>query len=119
MDSSITFTITLLGIFVIFELLKSNQNFSLLRLVILARLILLTSGSFLDYLFINGYEIPNYKEIYKAIAIILFINMLFFNCYEKSTKANNWSRNIFYTIFYTSDDIWLSNTFCYKRNTSE
>ena len=77
MYSNLAFAITLLGIFSIFELLKGNQKVSLIKYHFLARLILLTAGSFFDYLELAGYEIPYYKEIFKLITAVLFINMLF------------------------------------------
>ena len=49
MYSNLAFAITLLGIFSIFELLKDNQKISLIKYHFLARLILLTAGSFFDY----------------------------------------------------------------------
>jgi len=65
MYSNLTFAITLLGIFAIFELLKGNQKFSLIKYHFIARLILLTVGSFFDYLELAGYKIPYYHEIFK------------------------------------------------------
>ena len=44
MYATISFSITLLGIFSIFELSKGNQKFSLLKYYILARLIIITAG---------------------------------------------------------------------------
>jgi hypothetical protein len=76
MFPTISFSITLLGIFTIFELLKSNQKLSLLKIHILARLILLTVGSGLDYIEFTGSPIPYYHEFFKLITSILFINML-------------------------------------------
>ena len=61
MFATISFSITLLGIFSIFEISKGNQKFSLLKYYILARLIIITAGSGLDYLGFNGYEV-NYDK---------------------------------------------------------
>ncbi len=55
MYSNIAFAITLLGIFSIFELLKGYQKFILIKYHFLARLILLTAGSFFDYLVLADY----------------------------------------------------------------
>jgi hypothetical protein len=77
MYSNLTFAITLLGIFSIFEILKSGQKLSVLKYHILARLLIVTVGSFFDYLELAGFEIPYYHEIFKLIAALLFANMLF------------------------------------------
>ena len=77
MFATLAFAITLLGVFSIFELLKGNQKISLLKFHIIARLILLSAGSFFDYFELNGNEIPYYREIFKLITTVLFVNMLF------------------------------------------
>lgn len=77
MYATLAFAITLLGVFSIFELLKGNQKISLLKFHIIARLILLSAGSFFDYFELIGNEIPYYREIFKLIASVLFVNMLF------------------------------------------
>ena len=77
MYATLAFAITLLGVFSIFELLKGNQKISLLKFHIIARLILLSAGSFFDYFELNGNEIPYYREIFKLITTVLFVNMLF------------------------------------------
>jgi len=77
MFATISFSITLLGIFSIFEISKDNQKFSLLKYYILARLIIITAGSGLDYLGFSGYELPLYKEIFKIIALLVTVNLFF------------------------------------------
>ena len=77
MFATLSFSITLLGLFSIFEISKGNQKFSLIKYHFLARLILITVGSFFDYLELAGYEIPYYHQIFKLITSVLFVNMLF------------------------------------------
>jgi hypothetical protein len=67
MYATISFSITLLGIFSIFELSKGNQKFSLLKYYILARLIIITAGSGLDYLGFSVYELPLYKKYLRLL----------------------------------------------------
>ena len=86
MYSNLAFAITLLGIFSIFELLKGNQKISLIKYHFIARLILLSAGSFFDYLALDGYEIPYYHEIFRLIAAVLFVNMLFLIVRKKIPK---------------------------------
>jgi AraC-like DNA-binding protein len=99
MYSNIAFAITLLGIFSIFELSKGNQKFSLIKYHFLARLILLTVGSFLDYLELAGYEIPSYHEIFKLISALLFVNMLFLVVVKKLPKLVI-GIEIFFTLYF-------------------
>jgi AraC-like DNA-binding protein len=77
MYSNLAFSITLLGIFSIFENIKTNQKFSLLKYYILALLILLTSINFMDYLYFTSYSIPYYKEITRVFTAVLTINLFF------------------------------------------
>ena len=77
MYATLAFAITLLGVFSIFEILKGNQKLSLLKYYILARLIIITAGSGLDYLGFNGYELPYYKEVFKILALLLTVNLFF------------------------------------------
>jgi len=86
MYPTISFSIALLGIFTIFELLKSNQKLSLLKIHILARLILLTVGSGLDYIEFTGSPIPYYHEFFKLTTSVLFVNMLFLIVVKKIPK---------------------------------
>jgi AraC-like DNA-binding protein len=90
MFATITFSITLLGIFSIFELIKGNQKFSLLKYYILARLIIVTAGSGMDYLEFSGYEFPLYKEIFKVIALLLTVNLFFLIVQKRIPKQVVW-----------------------------
>jgi AraC-like DNA-binding protein len=99
MFATLSFSITLLGIFTIFELLKSNQKLSLLKIHILARLILLTIGSWLDYIEFKGSPIPYYHEIFKIITSILFVNMLFLIVSKKIPKLV-FGVEIIFTLFF-------------------
>jgi AraC-like DNA-binding protein len=99
MYSNIAFAITLLGIFSIFELLKGNQKISLIKYHFLARLILLTAGSFFDYVELAGYQIPYYKEIFKLITAVLFVNMLFLIVVKKLPKLVI-GLEIFFTLYF-------------------
>jgi len=99
MYSNLHFAITLLGIFSIFELLKGSQKISLIKYHFIARLILLTAGSFFDYLELAGYEIPYYQEIFKLIAAILFVNMLFLIVVKNLPKLVI-GLEIFFTVYF-------------------
>ena len=76
MYSNLTFAITLLGIFSIFENIKDNKKFSLLKYYMLAILILLTAVNFMDFLYFSGYDIPYYKEIIRICTALLTTNLL-------------------------------------------
>jgi hypothetical protein len=54
MYSNLHFAITLLGIFSIFEILKSGQKLSVLKYHIFARLLMIAAGSYFDYLELAG-----------------------------------------------------------------
>ena len=90
MFATIAFSITLLGIFSIFEITKGNQKFSLLKYYILARLIIVTAGSGLDYLGFLGYEFHLYKEIFKVIALLLTVNLFFLVVQKRIPKQVVW-----------------------------
>ncbi len=77
MFATLAFAITLLGVFSIFEILKGNQKLSLLKYYILARLIMVTVGSGLDYIGFNGFELPYYKEVFKILALLVTVNLFF------------------------------------------
>jgi AraC-like DNA-binding protein len=100
MYSNLAFAITLLGIFSIFELSKGNQKISLIKYHFIARLILLSAGSFFDYLELAGYEIPYYREIFKVITAVLFVNMLFLIVVKKLPKLVI-GVEIFFTLYFT------------------
>jgi AraC-like DNA-binding protein len=86
MYATLAFSITLLGLFSIFELLRGNQKISLIKYHFIARLLLLIAGSFFDYLELTGNEVPYYHEIFKLIAAVLFVNMLFLIVVKKLPK---------------------------------
>jgi hypothetical protein len=85
MYATLAFSITLLGLFSIFEILKGKQ-ISLIKFHFIARLILITAGSFFDYLELTGNEIPYYHEIFRLIGSLLFVNMLFLIVVKKIPK---------------------------------
>jgi AraC-like DNA-binding protein len=99
MYSNIAFAIILLSIFSIFELSKGNQKYSLIKYHFLAGLILITVGSFFDYLELVGYEIPYYKEIFKLISAVLFVNVLFLIVVKKLPKLVI-GLEIFFTLYF-------------------
>ena len=99
MYATITFSITLLGIFSIFELLKGNQKFSLLKYYILARLIIITLGSGLDYIGFNGYDFPFYKEIFKITALLVTVNLFFLIVQKRIPKQVAWIEGFFIIFF--------------------
>jgi len=86
MYATLAFSITLLGLFSIFELLRGNQKISLIKYHFIARLLLLIAGSFFDYQELTGNEIPYYHEIFRLIAAVLFVNMLFLIVVKKLPK---------------------------------
>jgi AraC-like DNA-binding protein len=77
MFATLAFAITVLGVFSIFEIFKGNQKLSLLKYYILARLIIVTVGSGLDYIGFNGFELPYYKEVFKILALLVTVNLFF------------------------------------------
>ena len=99
MYATLAFAITLLGVFSIFEILKGNQKFSLLKYYILARLIIVTVGSGLDYLGFNGYELPYYKEVFKILALLLTVNLFFLIVQKKIPKLVAWIE-VFFILFF-------------------
>jgi AraC-like DNA-binding protein len=99
MYATLSFSITLLGLFSIFELLRGNQKISLIKYHFIARLMLLTAGSFFDYLKLNGNEIPYYQEIFRLIAAVLFVNMLFLIVVKKLPKLVI-GLEIFFTLYF-------------------
>lgn len=78
MFATITFSIFLLGLFTILELLKGNQKFSFLKNFMLVLLFWITISSFLDYLDLTGHPIPYYfYEISKFFGTGLFVNIFY------------------------------------------
>ena len=99
MYATLAFSITLLGLFSIFELLRGNQKISLIKYHFIARLLLLIAGSFFDYLELTGNEIPYYHEIFRLIAAVLFVNMLFLIVVKKLPKIVI-GLEIFFTLYF-------------------
>jgi len=77
MFATFAFAITMLGVFSIFENLKGNQKFSVLKYYMLLTIICFTTASFFDFLNFSGYSIPYYKEISRVAGAILVLNMLY------------------------------------------
>ena len=99
MFTTLAFSITLLSLFSIFEILKSTHKFSLIKYHFLARLILITTGSFFDYLYLTGYVVPFYQEIFKLFAAVLFVNMLFLIVVKKVPKLVI-GLEVFFTLYF-------------------
>lgn len=77
MYATFAFAITMLGVFSIFENLKGNQKFSVLKYYMLLTIICFTISSFFDFLYFSGHSIPYYKEISRVAGAILVLNMLY------------------------------------------
>jgi AraC-like DNA-binding protein len=77
MYATFAFAITMLGVFSIFENIKGNQKFSVLKYYMLLTIICFTTSSFLDFLNFSGHPIPYYKEISRVAGAILVLNMLY------------------------------------------
>jgi AraC-like DNA-binding protein len=86
MYATFAFAITMLGVFSIFENIKGNQKFSVLKYYMLLTIICFTTSSFFDFLNFSGYSIPYYKEISRIIGAILVLNMLFLIVLKKVPK---------------------------------
>ena len=84
MGATIAFSIFLLGLFTILELLKANQKFSFLKYFMLVILFWITISSFLDYLDLTGHLIPYYfYEISRFFGTGLFINLFYLLVFNK------------------------------------
>jgi AraC-like DNA-binding protein len=99
MYATLAFAITLLGVFSIFEILKGNQKLSLLKYYIIARLIIVTAGSGLDYLGFNGFDLPYYKEIFKILALLFTVNLFFLIVQKRIPKLVAWVEFFFILFF--------------------
>ena len=86
MYATFAFAITMLGVFSIFENIKGNQKFSVLKYYMLLTIICFTTSSFLDFLNFSGHPIPYYKEISRIIGAVLVLNMLFLIVLKKVPK---------------------------------
>lgn len=99
MYATFAFAITMLGVFSIFENIKGNQKFSLLKYYMLLTIICFTTSSFFDFLNFSGYSIPYYKEISRIIGAILVLNMMFLIVLKKVPKFIIYLE-IIYVIFF-------------------
>ena len=99
MYATFAFAITMLGVFSIFENIKGNQKFSVLKYYMLLTIICFTTSSFFDFLNFSGYSIPYYKEISRIIGAILVLNMLFLIVLKKVPKFIIYLE-IIYVIFF-------------------
>ena len=99
MFATLAFAITLLGVFSIFEILKGNQKLSLLKYYIIARLIIVTAGSGLDYLGFNGFDLPYYKEVFKILALLFTVNLFFLIVQKRIPKLVVWVEFFFILFF--------------------
>jgi AraC-like DNA-binding protein len=99
MYATFAFAITMLGVFSIFENIKGNQKFSVLKYYMLLTIICFTTSSFFDFLNFSGYSIPYYKEISRVAGAILVLNMLFLIVLKKVPKFIVYLE-IIYVIFF-------------------
>ncbi len=99
MYATFAFTITMLGVFSIFENIKGNQKFSVLKYYMLLTIICFTTSSFFDFLNFSSYSIPYYKEISRIIGAILVLNMMFLIVLKKMPKFIIYLE-IIYVIFF-------------------
>jgi len=99
MYATIAFTIAILSLFSIIELLKSNQKFSLLKYYMLGLLIVFAISSGLDYIDLSGNPIPYYKEITKFIGIGIMMNMFCVIVLKKIPKQIIFLE-VFMTVFF-------------------
>jgi AraC-like DNA-binding protein len=99
MYATFAFAITMLGVFSIFENIKGNQKFSVLKYYMLLTIICFTTSSFFDFLNFSGYSIPYYKEISRVAGAILVLNMLFLIVLKKVPKFIIYLE-IIYVIFF-------------------
>ena len=99
MYATFAFAITMLGVFSIFENIKGNQKFSVLKYYMLLTIICFTTSSFFDFLNFSGYSISYYKEISRIIGAILVLNMMFLIVLKKVPKFIIYLE-IIYVIFF-------------------
>jgi hypothetical protein len=71
MYATFAFAITMLGVFSIFENIKGNQKFSVLKYYMLLTIICFTISSFFDFLNFSGHSIPYYKEISRVAGAVI------------------------------------------------
>jgi AraC-like DNA-binding protein len=77
MYSNLAFALILLGIFSILENFRTNYKFSVLRYHMIAILVCITISSLMDYLDLNGFLIPYYKEVTKFLGTGLIVNLFY------------------------------------------
>jgi len=99
MYATFAFAISMLGVFSIFENIKGNQKFSLLKYYMLFTIISFTTSSFFDFLNFSGYSIPYYKEISRVVGAVLILNMLYLIVLKKVPKLIFYLE-IIYVIFF-------------------
>lgn len=87
MYATVAFTLTILGIFSIIELIKGNQKFSLLKYYMLSVIILLTISSGLDYLDLTNHPNPYYKPITRFFGTLVFVNIFSIIVLKKIPKS--------------------------------
>lgn len=87
MYATISFTLAILGIFSIIELVKGNQKFSLLKYYMLGFLMITTISSGLGYLYFTGYPIPYYQAITRFTGIGVIMNMFCIIALKKIPKS--------------------------------
>ncbi len=87
MYATVAFTLTILGIFSIIELIKGNQKFSLLKYYMLSVIILLTISSGLDYLDLTNHPNPYYKPITRFFGTVVFVNIFCIIVLKKIPKS--------------------------------
>jgi AraC-like DNA-binding protein len=99
MYATFAFAISMLGVFSIFENIKGNQKFSVLKYYMLLTIISFTTSSFFDFLNFSGYSIPYYKEISRVVGAVLILNMLYLIVLKKVPKLIIYLE-IIYVIFF-------------------
>lgn len=87
MYATISFTLAILGLFSIIELVKGNQKFSLLKYYMLGFLIITTISSIFGYLDFTGYPIPYHQAITRFIGIGVIMNMFCIIALKKIPKS--------------------------------
>jgi len=87
MYATVAFTLAILGIFSIIELIKGNQKFSLLKYYMLSILILITIASGLDYLDLTNHYIPYYKPLTRFLGTIVIVNIFCIIVLKKIPKS--------------------------------
>ena len=86
MYSTLSFTLAILSVFSIIELVKGNQKFSLLKYIMLGYIIVIAISSVLSYFEFTGFPIPYHNGIAKFINAGLVINMLSILAFKKIPK---------------------------------